>query len=160
MPLQLLLKRWGAWPAWAKWATGLGALLALGLGALLVSSGGGPGGQGDIGAADLAVRLLVNLGIVLGLAYLSLWAYRRLTGGAGAVRQRLLQVLESQRLSPRQSVHLIRVGDRVLLVGATDGGLSALADVSADVPTPAPSGAQATVTASALFERLLAEKAG
>jgi flagellar biosynthetic protein FliO len=151
--------RWAAWPTWAKWATGLGALLALGLGALLVISGGAPGPAGEIGTADLAVRLLTNLGIVLGLAYLSLWAYRRATGGAGATRVRRLAVLESQRLSPRQAVHLIRVGERVLLVGATDGGLSTLADVSADVPVAEPSGSRPAVTASALFETLLAGRA-
>jgi flagellar biosynthetic protein FliO len=159
MQLQALLTKWAGWPAWAKWATGLSAVLALGLGAILIVSGAGPAGSGEIGAADLAIRLLINLGIVLGLAYLSLWAYRRVTGGVGAVRQRALQVLESQRLSPRQAVHLIRVGERVLLVGATDGGLSTLADVSADLPVPTAAGAPAVVTASELFESLLARTA-
>ncbi len=158
MPIQVVFKKWVIWPLWARWATGLGAVLALGLVAFLVFSGGGPAASGEIGAADLAVRLLINLGIVLGLAYLSLWAYRRVTGGAGAVRQRTLQVLESQRLSPRQAVHLIRVGERVLLVGATDGGLSTLADVSADLPAAGQT--PVAVTASELFESLLARTAG
>jgi flagellar biogenesis protein FliO len=44
-------------------------------------------------------------------------------------------LLETTRLSPRQALHLIRAGGQMYLIGATDQGVTLLAEVE---PAPAP----------------------
>jgi flagellar biogenesis protein FliO len=45
---------------------------------------------------------------------------------------RQLTILESVRLSPKQALHLVRVGDQHLLIGATDQAVSLISSVSID----------------------------
>src|SRR5690606_39073560 len=41
---------------------------------------------------------------------------------------RQVTILESTRLSPRQALHLVRVGSQVMLIGATDSSLTLLSE--------------------------------
>jgi len=86
-------------------------------------------------AASLTLEVFVKLGIVLLLVYLSLYLLRRLQGVGQFTARRQISLLETVHLSPRQKLHLVRVGERTLLLGATDHSLSFLAEV--DLP-PAP----------------------
>ncbi len=86
--------------------------------------------------AGLALGLILKLGLVVALIYASLLGLRRWQiGGAG--RARRLAVLETVRLSPRQAIHLVRAGERWLLVGATDQALALLSEIEAE-PEAAP----------------------
>jgi flagellar biosynthetic protein FliO len=78
--------------------------------------------------AALGLDVLLKLGVVIGLIYACLYLLKRWRGPLGAAGRRLA-VLETTRLSTRQSLHLVRVGSQVLLIGATDGGLSLLAEL-------------------------------
>jgi len=44
-----------------------------------------------------------------------------------------MQVIETVRLSPKQALHLVTVGDRQLLIGATDQNVSLLTPVELDL---------------------------
>lgn len=83
---------------------------------LLAEGGSLPGGYGAA-----LVQTLLALAAVCVLAWILLrWAARRgfgTTFGSGRI-----QVLERVALDPRRSLYLVRIGDRVLLVGAADGG--------------------------------------
>lgn len=123
-----------------------------------------PGSEAGAGVGDeatLALRLLVSFGIVIGLIYLSLYALRRFTNLSSGRSGRVLRTVESLRLAPRQAVHLIQVGDRTFLIGATDGGLQTLAEVEleqtggAQPATPS----SPTVSVETLFARLLGGEA-
>ncbi|MBL8093011.1 MAG: flagellar biosynthetic protein FliO [Anaerolineales bacterium] len=155
MTIQALIVRWRTLRPWQQWGIGLAALPAVGLAALTLSDTGGALGD----EATLALRLLISFGIVIGLIYLSLYALRRFTS-LSARGGRVMRTVESLRLAPRQAVHLIQVGDRTFLIGATDGGLQTLAEVELE---PNPAGAQVTpaapVSAEALFARLLGGEA-
>lgn len=90
-----------------------------------------------LASGGLLVDVILKLGLVIALIYGSLYALRRWPGGAlGARPARRLAVLETSRLSPRQAIHLLRVGERTLLVGATDQAVTLLADLEPD-PLPA-----------------------
>lgn len=151
MSIQGLINKWRALRSWQQWGIGLAAFLAVGLAALLL-----PGSEEGVDLADeatLGLRLLISFGIVIGLIYLSLYALRRFTN-LSARPGRALRTVESLRLSPRQAVHLIQVGDRTFLIGATDGGLQTLAEVELETPVGAPVVEQ-PASAEALFARLL-----
>jgi flagellar protein FliO/FliZ len=78
-------------------------------------------GLGDLG------RLFVGLVIVIaviGIAYAILRkaSRARLPGRRGTA----LEVLETTPLGPNRNLHLVRVGERVLVIGATDHGITPL----------------------------------
>lgn len=157
MTIQALIVRWRGLQLWQQWGIGLAALTAVGLAAFLLPEEGAGTGVGD--EAALALRLLVSFGIVIGLIYFSLYALRRFTN-LSARRGRVLRTVESLRLAPRQAVHLIQVGDRTFLIGATDGGLQTLAEVELEptadpAQTSLPASPSAPVSAQELFARLL-----
>lgn len=77
------------------------------------------------------VRTFGALALVIGLIFLARMGLRRLTPG-GATPTRLggaLQVLGRTTMGPRQSVVLMRVGQRILVVGESAGAMRTLAEV-------------------------------
>ncbi len=106
-----------------------GALIILVLAALLMPGGEhadpfeGPGG---------ALDLLLKLGAVLALAYVSLAALRRYTAGAASQRGTLLEVLDSTTLGPNRAVYVVRAGDRRLVLGVTQQQITPLGELHAE----------------------------
>jgi len=81
------------------------------------------------------LRALVSILAVLAMALaLRRWASR---GGMLAlrrpwrVRSRNLEALDRLALSPQHTLHLVRVGDRALLIGAHPGGCTVLESLPA-----------------------------
>ena len=89
---------------------------------------------------ELAVRVVVSLGVVLGLFWLVARAgSRRFSGGA----RTLVRVRGRQSLSRTSSLAVVEVGSRVLVVGVSDGGVRLLTELDpeelaepADEPDP------------------------
>lgn len=84
-------------------------------------------------------ELVLKLLVVIGLIYLALAGLRwlqknrqQLASGGSAIR-----ILETTGLGPGRSLHLVVVGEKALLIGATDHHLSILAEL-ADVAAPLP----------------------
>jgi len=75
--------------------------------------------------------LAFSLLLIVALIYGGVWLYKRLMiqargqqlPGGGP----LLSVQESQAIGPNQKLHLVRMGDELLLIGATDQNISFLA---------------------------------
>jgi flagellar biosynthetic protein FliO len=113
-------------------ATGL--LLALGG---VAETPGGPLAATPLYFAGVFAKLVGVLLLIVACALL----FRRwfqIGPQGGAVRQ--LRLLETVRLSPRQALHLVAVGDQQLLIGATDGAIALLTPVESRlnlVPAPA-----------------------
>lgn len=80
---------------------------------------------------SLFIEMVFNTIAVLALLYVVLAAYKRWLQHSGRVRRRQLELIESLRLGPKQAVHLVRVGERCLLVGGSDMQVSLLAEVEA-----------------------------
>lgn len=79
---------------------------------------------GGYGAALL--QALLALGGVCVLAWVVLRFGARRGFGVGAGRGGRVTVLERVALDPRRSLYLVKVGERVLLLSAGDGGAPAL----------------------------------
>jgi flagellar biosynthetic protein FliO len=77
------------------------------------------------------LRMLLPLAVVLAAIWLAARLARRVfpqagpTGGDGVIR-----VLSRQALSPRQSLCLVRLGNRVVLLGVTGERINTLVDIS------------------------------
>ncbi len=74
----------------------------------------------------LAVRVVVSLGVVLGLFWLAARAgSRRFSGGS----RTLVRVRGRQPLSRTASLAVVEIGSRVLVVGVGDGGVRLLTEL-------------------------------
>jgi flagellar biosynthetic protein FliO len=120
-----------------KWAWGiilLGVMLAA---TLFTDATNGPESSvapsTSIETLGTAIGVILKLGIVLALIYGSLLLLRRWRFLSGNAKIRQLQVLETTRLTQKQALHLVRVGERVILIGATDQNLTLLSEI---VPEP------------------------
>lgn len=89
-----------------------------------------PAGTGGFGA-QLARTSLALLIVCVAAWWLVRFAARRGMLGAAAKGQHIT-VIERVALDPRRSLHLVRVGARVLVLGASEEGLRTLAELSAD----------------------------
>jgi flagellar biogenesis protein FliO len=114
------------------------------------------------------LRTIGALAGVVGLIVLLAWGYRAAASGglSWANRSRrpgLIEVLSKTMLSPRQSLCLVRVGSRVVLVGQTQDRLCAL-DVIEDAGLAASLAGQALAgkpdSSSTEFQKALESEAG
>ena len=77
-------------------------------------------------AGTLAFSLL----IVAGLAYVGIWGVKQSMGRQSSTTQvgsQTLAVQETQSLGPNQKLHLVRLGEEMLLIGATEHHITCLA---------------------------------
>jgi flagellar biosynthetic protein FliO len=131
--LRALLKRLP--PRWRMPALWTGVALALAAAGWLLPAAapGASAASSPVSATlenvSLVISIVLKLGFVLLLVYGCLWLLRRWQGTVGRSQERRLALLESLRLSPKQALHVIRAGDQVLLIGATDQSLTVLAQV-------------------------------
>jgi flagellar biosynthetic protein FliO len=83
-----------------------------------------------------AGTLILSLFIVLGLAYAGIWGLKHYTlranGAAHNFGGKHLAIQETQILGPNQKLHLVRLGEDLLLIGATDHTITYLARYDAD----------------------------
>lgn len=75
------------------------------------------------------LRTLAALGIVIGLIFLMRWGWMRLGGGQHITSTPVVEVLSRTAVAPRNHVLLLRVGQRILIVGDSGGGMRTLASV-------------------------------
>jgi flagellar biosynthetic protein FliO len=127
----------GRLPGWAWALLGGGWLLltvlllgASGLGGASTTDAAIPGANATLDLVAVSANVLFKLGIVLLLLYGSLYALRQWQRNGQGAGVRRLNIVESQRLSPRQTLHLVRLDDQTLLIGATDAGIHLIAEVA------------------------------
>ena len=78
------------------------------------------------------VRQLASVFFVLGLLILVVWILRRRNlvqfraRSSRGRRRRVLESLERLPLSPQHSLHLVRIGDRMVVLAAHSGGCTLL----------------------------------
>jgi flagellar biosynthetic protein FliO len=143
-------------PEWAKkfltwlnhqprWVLVVGVLAFLAVGAWLMSDLNSPAngkvipGMAADPTADstgLALGVFARLILVVAAIYIAAMLIRRWQNGGTKPSVRQLSVLETLHLSQRRTVHLIRAGEQVFLIGATDQAVTLLGQI------PAQAGAQ------------------
>lgn len=77
--------------------------------------------------ATYVLESLATIAVFGGALYVATWGLRRISGARG---RGPLEILARQPLDGRRAVYLVRVGKRVLIVGASDGALTRLGSTS------------------------------
>jgi len=97
---------------------------------------GGGGGEVATGMGGTMLRLGLGLLVVVGLILGVWYAMRRLQRGrmpsAGGPAATLVDVVSTTALGPTRFLHLVRVGDELILVGATDHSVTPVARIGAE----------------------------
>jgi flagellar biosynthetic protein FliO len=86
----------------------------------------------DIFSIEYGLDIIAKLALVLGLLYLALYGLRRLQKNKNVQPSRndtTINLLETTGLAPGRSLHLVVVGEKTLLIGATDQQISVLAEL-------------------------------
>ena len=82
----------------------------------------------DAGGAGTLLRLLIGLVIVVGLIAAVWYVMKRVQRSRfPALEERgsaLVEIVTTTPLGPNRSLHLIRVGEELLLIGSADGGIT------------------------------------
>lgn len=94
-----------------------------------------PPQNGAAGAGNPDVKPLVtgaaSLGLVLGLFLLVVWSVRRgMPKGAGLLPAEAVEVLGRAPIAGRQHVHLVRCGNKLVLLSASGAGVETLTEIS------------------------------
>ena len=83
------------------------------------------------GGVQSLVTVVVSLAVVLGIFSLVVWALRRASpGGLGTLPAEAFEVLGRAALANRQQVHLLRCGNKLLLVSVTATGAETLTEIT------------------------------
>jgi flagellar protein FliO/FliZ len=95
-----------------------------------VSADAGPG-SALLGGAINPIDLTVKGALVVVLLFVTLRVLRRVQGGSVPTDARI-RVIESRTLGAKTQLHLVAIGARQVLIGATPGRLVTLAELSAE----------------------------
>lgn len=128
------------------------SLLATGL--LLVLSGGTDTNDPLASPALYFFGVILKLiGVLLLIVACAALLRRWMNPVAAGKPTRQLHLLETVRLSPKQALHLVAVGDQRLLIGATDQAIALLAPIEGEYE-PLPPDAQPGLDFSSLIRSL------
>ena len=118
-----------------KWIAGLVGTCVLGMAALFMLTSSPSGTVTDAthdpmaSSPTLFLDVFLKLGGVLVVIVGAAFLLRRWQSGSFRPATRQLAIVESIRLSQRQALHIIRAGDKLLLIGATDQSLTLISPV-------------------------------
>ncbi len=94
-------------------------------------------------ASDLGPTLLQLAGallLIIVIIYVSIWLMKKYSTGRMAGGGNLIAIVERRHLTPKQVLYLIKIGEKHLLIGASDSGLQKLSDIeNLEIKKPQPS---------------------
>jgi flagellar biosynthetic protein FliO len=142
-------KAWMAWPRWAQTVSLVGVMGLMAAAWLLTGDGTSTTARNDLfnDPVLLSASVFLKLAAVVILMVAAAWILRRVQGGAWKAVERQVKVIETTHLTPRRAIHLVQVGDRKLLIGATDQSIALLTEID-DQPA-------GTIASDATFSELL-----
>jgi len=85
------------------------------------------------------VKMVVALACIVGLIFFVVWLMKRFLPGVvrPPIERVSLGVIAQMSLGSRQRVAVIRVADRTLVIGVTEGSITTLAELPTPEPSPA-----------------------
>jgi flagellar biosynthetic protein FliO len=97
------------------------------LGAGVTGSGSSSGSAPAVGGAGAdVIRTIVGLAVVLGVIYGVYWLLKSTVRAKSGRADDRIGVIATTPLAPNRSLHLVRAGDELILVGATDQSITPL----------------------------------
>lgn len=92
-------------------------------------------GYGDKSSAEIVdsptwmINVMLSFVLVILLIIGSAIVARRWMLGVGPSKDRRMQVVETLVLNPKRALHIVKVGDQMLLIGATDQTINLLSEL-------------------------------
>jgi flagellar protein FliO/FliZ len=103
------------------------------LGSDVTSAGGSSGQAASAGSAGAdVIRTIVGLAVVLGVIYGVYWMLKSAARAKAGRPDERIGVIATTPLAPNRSLHLVRAGDELILVGATEHSITPLRVYAAD----------------------------
>jgi flagellar protein FliO/FliZ len=103
------------------------------LGAGITSAGSGHGAAAPAGSAGAdIIRTIVGLAVVLGVIYGVYWLLKSSARAKSGRPDERIGVIATTPLAPNRSLHLVRAGSELILVGATEHSITPLRVYTAD----------------------------
>jgi flagellar protein FliO/FliZ len=97
------------------------------LGSGVTSAGSGSGSAPPVGSAGAdVIRTIVGLAVVLAVIYGVYWLLKTSARAKSGRPDERIGVIATTPLAPNRSLHLVRAGDELILVGATDHSITPL----------------------------------
>lgn len=126
-----------------KWVWGMGVMVIVVLvvfGSLVNASQNSAAsaefpGNNIVSTTGLFFNITVKLGVVLLMIYVFMQLLKRWQGGKQIKQKKYLSIIETAYLNPRQALHLVKAGDKLLLLGSTDQSVSCLSELASDILT-------------------------
>ncbi len=87
------------------------------------------------GTRELFFKMMLSVLLVVGLGAAAIYASRKLVGRITNLPGKRIKVVETAYLGPRKAVHLLRIGDRWILIGSTNENITKLAELTSDAVT-------------------------
>ncbi len=110
--------------------TGISVLLVVGFWLTLFSSPDGNSAADLTSSSTWMLSVFLKLLLVLMLIYGAAIVMKRWMVNPPGGKMRQMHVIETLGLTPKRALHIIRVGESTLLVGATDQQITLIKDVS------------------------------
>ena len=85
-------------------------------------------------------RMVLAILLVLALGVAAFYVSKRLGGKIVNIPNRQIKLVETLYLGSRKALHLIKVGDRSIIVGTTPTAITGIADLGSDSKSPSTQG--------------------
>lgn len=112
----------------------IGSLILFGSTSLLAQEEPAADFGSDIGPTLL--QLAGALLLIIIIIYASVWLMKRYTVGKSPTGGELIKIIDRRHLTPKQALYVVKVGEKHILVGATESGMNKLCDVEMAPPVP------------------------
>jgi flagellar biosynthetic protein FliO len=101
----------------------------------------------------MLLKLIGAMALILIVIYGSVWLMKKYSFGKMERGGNLISIVERRHLTPKQVIYLVKVGEKHLLVGSSESGLTKISDVEALALRPPQS--QTATSPSSKFNQLL-----
>ncbi len=96
------------------------------------SSGGSSGATGVSSTSGTVARTIVGLAIVLAVVYGLYWLLKSTAKSRASQSDERIAVVATTTLAPNRALHLVRSGDELILIGATEQSVTPIRVYSAE----------------------------
>ena len=131
-PFGKFLNKFKDAPVWVWWLAGGLTLVAIVLASALGNSTPVETSPFEANPVWTTISFIIKLAVVIGLIYVVMFFAQRWRGSMKIISNNKINLLETFRLSPKQSLHLIKVGEDVMLLGATDQGINLISNIDSE----------------------------
>ena len=88
------------------------------------------GSTRDFGRGELLRKTMVAVGLVIVFGAGAIYVSRKFLPKITNLPGKKVRIIETTNLGPRKAVHLLKIGDRYILVGSTNENVTRLGDVT------------------------------